>query len=397
MPVDRKKLKQRQAESARGGEFTKFVEGEEIVYLHAPCEPKDTDDLTKDLPWLEVGTHYRVSADFKSVVCLDLDHNPIIKHPIVQKFLEERKNTPAVDMAAGCPVCQKLPDMTSEERSDRVMQVRYLWGMTSLGFRRRKSDDFNMEATPKPAVWMGGSTIHSGFQDAFSDDDITNPEGAMYVIVGREGTGARSTKYKVEKDMPSFRKPTKLPKPLASAIRQAMEGDCNLFRVVANLIRGTDEVRAAVAGIAIAGDDRVVEEPSEIPEGGPDYKWEPGTPKPKPCFAEPEDIADDDECGACDYKWNCAELCDVGVPGEKPEPEPEPESPRAPETKGERRARLNAEVAAAKEKAGDHPSGLTKEELADGSEDDEAKLTAELNEVETELKQEARRTKGSGR
>ncbi len=400
MPVDRKKLKQRQADAVRGGELTKFTEGrEELIYLHGSCEPDDQEELTKDLPWIEVAMHYGLGADIKSAVCLDKDHNPILAHPRVQEFMKERKVPPIVDMDAGCPVCQKIPDMTSEERSERARQVRYLWGMTSIGSRRRRTDDFDLERSPKPAMWMGGTTIHTGFQDAFSDDDITNMDGAMYVIVGREGTGKRGTKYKIEKDSVTIKNPVKLPKPLRAEIRLAMKNDCNLFRTVANNVRSTDELRAALAGVAIAEDERAEPEAEEPPEGGRDYQWEKGTPKPKPCFAEPEDIADDDECAACDYKWNCAELCDVAVPGEKPEPEPEPEPESEPpenETKGERRARLNrAKEATAK--AGDHPSGLTREELGQDGGDDEAKLNAELDQVEGELKQEAKRTKGSRR
>ncbi|KKN12967.1 hypothetical protein LCGC14_1011200 [marine sediment metagenome] len=385
--VNISKLKQRQAEEAKGGEFIKFDEGISRLYLHPPCEPNDDHDDTEGLPWLNVGVHYKVGPNVGMAICLDKGRNPIITHPIVEKFLGDRKTTPNIDLDAGCPVCQALPDMTDDEKSDRAFQVRHLWGVTLMGYRRDAADDWRAERTPKPRVWMGGASIHGGFQGEFSDDDdITDMDRAMLVQVTREGTGPRNTKYGVESDKPTIKKPMNFPKALRRVILDAMEDDCNLFQLIANMLKGTEELRAALSGVAIAEDDRTEDEPDAPPEGGPDYEWQKGTPLPKPCFANAEDITDDQECGECAYKWACADLCGVAVPGEEPEPEPEPEPAPENETKADRRARLNR-AKAAKEKAGDHPSGLTKEEL--GTDDAQGD---DLDEVERELEEASKKT-----
>lgn len=381
MAVNTKKVRTRHSEDSMGGEILKFDEGETKIYIHPPCEPEDTDERTKELPWLDLGYHFKVGSEGKTAVCLDVDRNPIIAHPIFLKFLEERNDPPQIKLDEGCPVCQELPNMSDEDRKESRFQMRHVWGATELAFRRYKKRDFVDLPTPEPKVWMGGVQIHNGLQSAFSDDDdITNMDGAMFVRVEKEGTGPRSTKYTVEKDMPSFREPVSLSKVLRRLILDAMTDDCNLFRVAANFVKGTAEVRALVSGVAIAEEDRAEEEPEAPPAGGPDYVWKEGEPLPLPCFGL--DVEDVPECVACPYKWDCAKRCEApNVPGEESEPEPEPVPEAVPEneTKAQKRERMNR-AEAAKKKAGSHPSGLSKEELA--KKDDSADA---IDQVEAEL------------
>ena len=242
-----------------GGDYLSFEKGETLLYVHPPCRDNDKFPLTKGKNYVPVTVHYAVGKNERMVVGLDPETNPIIEHPFVQKVLAKRK----VHLTGKCPMKKALDGgkMFSDEEADESRpQTKYLWGVTPLGFRKRSSDKWaEHEKQGQPAVVMAGKQIFDGIMECFFDHgDISDPRAAVLVRVIKTGK-KRQTKYEVKIDPETSKEPRKLPKSTRAAIAKAMaeEGDCDLFRVVGNMIKSPDEVIAIMKGVEVDedGDD----------------------------------------------------------------------------------------------------------------------------------------------
>lgn len=249
MAVDMGRMKKKRDESARNADFLTFDEGETKCYVHPCCREDDDYPLTEGTNFIPVGVHYRVGKDGKMVVSLNPDKNPAIKHPFIKQVMKERKVS--IDYDEACPVEGELPNLADDDQREQRYQTRFMWGITPIAHKRKGSDEWR-EMDFKPQVWFGGKTIHDGIMDVFVEEgDISDPSGAILVIIKRKGTKQYDTKYSVAPDTKTVRKALVLDKATRRILRESMADQVDLFKVVGNMVKGTKEVQALVDGVSL--------------------------------------------------------------------------------------------------------------------------------------------------
>jgi hypothetical protein len=295
--VDMDRMRKGYDEQQKGGDFVSFDPGETLLYIHPPCREGDEWEPTTGRNYIPITVHYGIGKNKGMAVSLDTEKNAILTHPWVKKLLKAKK----VRITGDCPVAAALADgtLTDDDADEARPQTRFLWGVTVLKKRAKSSDPWN-DVTPKPGVAFIGKQIFDGFMSMFFDhEDITDPKGAVLVRVKREGE-KRTTKYSVVAEPGSVKKPFPLPKSLAAALSKAMEegGDCDLFRIAANLVKGTAEVQAMLAGGKVDTDaeDFDADEEDEAPKGkkGKAVEKPKGGKKAPPPEDDDEDEEDED-------------------------------------------------------------------------------------------------------
>jgi len=277
--------KMRRDKAARkGGDFLKLQVGDTVVYV---CGPSRAED---DVNYLEVTVHYGVGPDEKMAICLDPSSNPIILNPVIQKFLAEK----GIDVSGGCPVCNALPSMDPDTRKRCSGSDRFLFQVVPFKFRPTNSAPWTDLGGESIAPLFVGQTVWDGITDVLLEEgDICNPEGATLVKINRTGTGPRDTRYKCAADSDTIRTPLRLGKGLRRVLAAGLKegGSADSYKLVADMMRSTAQVEELLTGIAGTSDTG-----SGDTAGGP----------PK-CFGL--DYCDDNECGACEYRFDCAPKC----------------------------------------------------------------------------------------
>jgi hypothetical protein len=370
--LDIKKAKKAYEESRQGGEFWTPDEGETRIYVLPPCRENDSYEPTDGLNYIPVGVHYSVGANEQMVVCLDPQQNPIIKHPFIQEFLKKRGVV--VDAEAGCPVCKAIYQgkMTEAKAAACRFQLRYVWAVMPWDHARQIGKPAS-KLTPAPVVYTCGRTVYDGIMKTIYEvGDITDFDSAVLVRIEKTGKELK-TRYKVQPDIETLRQPVRLDKGTRRIILDAIkeEGDCDLFKVTASMIKGTAQASAVVTGIRTEEEEEVPETSSEESESR------------KACFGL--DCVDDAECRSCEFKVECAEACGVDVPGEGSEAPAESTEEAEPEAEEEAEPEAEAE-----EEASGEEEGESEEASTEGSGDEE------LDELENRL-EEMGKGKGKGK
>jgi hypothetical protein len=284
--IDMDKMRKGHEEHQRGGDFVGFEKGDTLVYVHPPCRDNDEWEPTTGTNFIPVVVHYKVGKNGGMAVSLDKEKNPIIEHPFIKKLLKAQKKK----IIGDCPVAKALSDGTisGDAADESRAQTRFLWGMTPLKHRSNAKMPW-ADLEPKPSTAFIGKQIFDGIMEVFFDNgDIADPNGAVLVRITKEGDG-RTTKYAVKAEPSTLKEPFKLPKALKAKLSKAMEegGDCDLFRIVANMTKSTAEVQAMVDGVAVSGD----------PEDNDDEDEKPvkGAKKSAKAAVEDDDDDEDDE------------------------------------------------------------------------------------------------------
>lgn len=297
MSVDMNKMRRGFQREQRAGEYLQLEQGETLLYIHPQCRADDKFEPTDGVNYVPVVIHYgvgkgRPGKDGKSskgsmVASLDPELNTIIEHPFVKRILKKSKKK----LTGKCPIAKALASGTldDDEANEMRASTRYVWGVTPIGHRAAASSEFTKLA-PKPSVLMCGKTVFDGIMEVFFDNgDITDPEAAVLVIVKRDGKDM-TTKYAVRADPASLKKPRKIGSEARTAVAKALkeDGDCDLFKVVANMIKSTAEVEALMTGVRTEDVDSLDDEEDETP-----------APKKKPAAVD-EDAEDDGEADLAD-------------------------------------------------------------------------------------------------
>ena len=301
MGVDISKMRRGYQREQRGGEYLQLQAGETLLYIHPPCRPDDKFEPTDGVNYVPVVVHYGIGRGSKGsdgktsngrmVASLDPEINPILEHPFIKRYLKQRK----VRITGECPVSKMLQsgDLDDKELDDMRASTRYVWGVTPIAHRSSSADSWN-QMVPKPSVLMVGKTVYDGIMEVFFDNgDITDPNEAVLVIVKRTGE-KMTTKYIVKADGESVKKPKKLSKEVRAAIAKATkeDGDCDLFKVVANMIKSPAEVSALLSGVKLEdaeGEDFDEDEEDKSSEDEDDDDGE------AELFEKPKSKSDDDE------------------------------------------------------------------------------------------------------
>lgn len=251
--VDMKKMRKGYEENQRGGDMIQFDPGETLVYIHPECRKDDTYEPTAGVNFVPVVVHYGIGKNRGMAVSLDPESNPIITHPFVKAFLKKKK----VRLTGKCPVKAALEkgDIDDDAADEMRPQTKFIWGMTIIAHRNKASEEWR-RVSPKPGIYMAGKTVFDGIMEAFFDNgDITDPDGAILLKIGREGKGM-TTKYTVKVDATSLKKPFKLGPKFKAILSKALAegGDCDLFRFVSNMVKSPSEVQALLAGVKVSDD-----------------------------------------------------------------------------------------------------------------------------------------------
>lgn len=296
MAVDLDKMRKSYEDQQKGGDFISLDAGETLVYIHPPCRDDDEYEPTTGLNYVPVTIHYGVGKNNAMCVSLDPEANPIIVHPFVKGFLKQRK----IKLTGECPVAEALAsgEFDDEEADESRPQTRYLWGATVLGHRRSSKEPWpEINESAKPGVLFVGKTVFDGIMEAFFENgDISDPDNAILLKVKKEGEKMK-TKYTVSADPKCLRKAYKLPKKLRAALAKATAegGDCDLFRVVANLVKGPAEVRALIDGVKPGTDPDDHDDDDEDDEPTPPKKGKKAGKKAPPPPDDEEEDEDDEE------------------------------------------------------------------------------------------------------
>ncbi len=250
--VDMNRMRRSYEENQRGGDIWNPPQGLTKLYVHGPCREDDTHELTAGTNYLAIVVHYGLGKDDAMGICLDPERNPIITHPFIQALLKKRK----IKLTGKCTVCRAIDSgqLSAEEAEESRPSTRFLFGITPVMQKVSKTASWQ-KLTPKPQVMLVGTTIYNGIMDIFMEnDDITDMNAAVFAIVGREGTGKFGTKYVVKGDPDTIKSPKKLPEAVRKLLIKVMkrEGDCDLFRIVANMVKSPEELKTLLAGGKVA-------------------------------------------------------------------------------------------------------------------------------------------------
>lgn len=322
MAMDMQRMNKRREEVKRtsgkgGGDLWTIEEGETKVYVHPQSYPDDDHELTRGYNFVEVVMHYGVGGKRGGQVCHDPVANPIILHPLVQKFLAERKNPFEITKKTTCAVCTGIADgdIAGEQADRQKGETKWIFGLTPMFYRRQKEDEWSKRKFD-PRVHIAGVTVFNGLTGEMIDlapVDVTDPEAAVLLKFIRTGTKFDNTEYEVKADAETVRTPLKLDKGQRRIIGEATGpgGACDLFKVVANLMKSPVELKALIVGVKVEDD---------APADGEDGEH-------KECFGLDYE-ANDKECKECPEVKECAAACDGGGDaGEEEEEKPAREEP----------------------------------------------------------------------
>ncbi len=218
-----------------GGDFFKFDAGETLCYIHPPCRDGDEFEPTKNSPFIALGVHYGIGSANGMAASLDPEDNPIIKHPFVRAELKKAGKK----LTGKCPIKAALEgnSLTDEEADDMKLQVRFLWGIKPLGFRKSKKADAKfMELDEDHTVLFCGPQINDQLIELFEEHgDITDPDGAIRVIISK--TDKPQIAYKVKAYGVDVKKALVFSKKEKAELMKSLAGPTDLFRVVAGIIK----------------------------------------------------------------------------------------------------------------------------------------------------------------
>jgi hypothetical protein len=332
MPIDTKRLakKREQVKKSQklkeGGDLWRIDPGEYLLYLHGLTYPDDDNPLTAGYNFVEVVQHYGVGGKQGGQMCIDTDTNPVLLHPTVQQFMASRKKNPIeITEDTKCPIDLAIEngDLDEKDATRQKPEAKWLFGVTPMFYRQEKGDEWT-KLRFDPKVMIAGVTIFNDITAVMIDmspHDITDPENAVLLHLTRVGKSFGETEYSVVADVKTIRKPMKLDKGQRRIIAEATKpgGACDLFRLVANLTKSENALKALMTGV-------------ETETNKPELVDNPEDAERKECFGI--DYADDDEeCKDCDDVDRCRDIVKGEDSGEEESPtkEQEPEDQEEPD------------------------------------------------------------------
>lgn len=293
----KKEVDQKLKERQEGNLWGKIEEGEYLCYVHPLIYPDDEHEHTSGYNFIEVLMHYNLGGQNNAQLCLNYKENPILSHPIVQKFVANReKNAFKITPKLRCEVCEKIEsgEITNPKNKQ---QIKWFFGLTPMWYRKDKGDEWS-RIKFKPRFLISGPQIFNDYMDCLidlssSDIEPMDPESAVLLKLGRTGTDFNTTEYSVSIDIDSAREPIKLDKGQKAAIAKVVKpkGELDLFHLVSSFTKSPRQISALIAGVS---ERNVDDEEAETP---------------KECFGK--NWEDDDECKACDSSEECMRVCGV--------------------------------------------------------------------------------------
>lgn len=350
-PVNLDKIKQERAKAQFAGELIDFPEGETACYFAAFPYPDD------EVPYASTKMHYGLGPKgFSQGMCLEPAINEVLNNP----HFNEQLALLDKDLSGGCPVCEDRDagkKVSGDPEQDGKPSGRYLYIVMPKLYRPNANAAF--QPWPKGMEVKGflvGWKVWDKILDQFGAcGDITDPDAVILIRVIREGKKL-STKWEIQPDIETARKPIKLSKEERAMVADMMKpgGPCDPYRILASMARTRQNLADLLKGIK--ADDGAYEEVKDDAktedkpaEGGKDFKPPPGkgggakkdTAAKKPAKEEPGDgelkqltakhgsppncfkvdpDPGEEMCQKCPFKVPCANHCGVPVPPDPGQP-----------------------------------------------------------------------------
>lgn len=240
----------------RGGrsDFWKLKPGDSLIYICPPCRPEDK------LAFYPIRVHYQVGPKENMAVCLDLERNKVLTHPSIKPYLA------GLEIEGGCPVCQRLDAGTVSEDCKGVM--RYLWNIIPIAFREDAKAAWQQITPIEVKPLFEGYTIWDGLLEVFANEgNITNPDQAIFARVSRKGTTRYTTKYGVQIDSATVRKPRQIEPAVRQIIGEALAegGSGDAYQMAAKMVYSRGRVEAMLTGVEVAEKDEYGEQSEQQP------------------------------------------------------------------------------------------------------------------------------------
>ena len=301
--IDKDRIQKDRESRKRGSDFWSPDEGDTLLYV-APCPPG-----INGTPYVEGAFHFSATnrGEGKGAsLCLDHDANPLLSDSNTDEdlkaaheaFMERlQKLDRDTDDLNGCAICDALDsgDFEKKVKDAARKQTRYMFNVIPMKYRKKQSapwTDLNEGLRP----YMCSFTVWDGITTIIGDlGDVTDPNGAVLIIIHREGTGM-STRYQVSADAATIKKPLVLDKATKQMLRDALkdDGTGDLLRIVAAMTKDKTTQEADWNGM-------------KVEEGG----GKGGDKKPS-CFGV--DWDDSKECAKCPHTGPCAKKSQAKKP-----------------------------------------------------------------------------------
>lgn len=251
MGINVDKMKQDRANRQSGGEIWDAPEGDNQIYVAAP--PREVD-----VPYIETKMHYGLGfGKVKNAMafCLEPATNPLLNNT---DFLEQLEAL-GKDLSGGCEVCERLdageavcqdPDQSGKAQS------RWLWIISPIAHRSDPRQPFRANAQEEVKGLLSGYRVWDALCDLFGQaGDITDMDKATLARLIRTGTKI-NTKWEVQPDVETLRKPMKLKPTLRELIASATApGEAyDPLRILAGMAKGREDVAKLFVRAASKGE-----------------------------------------------------------------------------------------------------------------------------------------------
>lgn len=299
--VDEKRRRAKQR-MGTGADLYKFREGVTKVLLLPSSRPDDKHPETEGIIWVEVCLHRDLGGGKSNMsLCLDIQNNPILSHPVLLEYARERKKDSfSYSPRQGCNVCGRLErgEIETALAKKNAPRLQWLFGFVPMWYCSPNDSDF-ASLRFEPVIYIAGNTIFKGFTDEISNLKPYDPtvfDAAVLMNVERVGTSFQGTDYDVRSDAQTVREPLRLDKSQRRVITEAVKpgGSCDLLKFAAKLLKSPQRLESLMAGIE-SEKDQAQDEPEQ-----------------KACFGQ--DFQDDDECRNCSEYEPCAAMSGARPP-----------------------------------------------------------------------------------
>lgn len=238
MPIDLDKMKKERAERNSGNEIWDAPEGDHKIYVCA--FPRPTDDI----PYVEAKMHYGLGPKARaSHMCLEPSYNKLLLNDDFLEHVAALKKS----VAGGCPTCEMIDrgeSVSGNPDQSGKSQSRWLWIVSPRATRGDARAQFQPWPKDEVVGLFGGFRVWDALMDQFgSSGDITDMDAAMFPRLIRTGK-KMETKWEVQADVETIRKPVKLAKPFRDLIASEVRigGKFDPLVILAGMMRERDDI-----------------------------------------------------------------------------------------------------------------------------------------------------------
>lgn len=291
--VNLEKIKQERAKQQFGGELMDFPEGETGTYIAALPYPDD------EVPFASLKMHYDLGPKGKfSCMCLEPSNNEVLNNPNFIAMAKEMEK----DLSGGCPACEDIDagkpvsgkPVGEDGKAVGRAGGRWLCIIMPMTYRANPTQNFQPWRSVEVKGFLVGYRVWDAICDQFgSCGDITDPDAATLIRVCRVGKKMQ-TKWEIQPDIETAKKPIKLGKEHRAALAEACKpgGACDPYKIIVGMAKTRQQMMDALKGIGEGADGYEESKPegeaAAAEESKPAGSFKPPTGTKKAEAAKPE-------------------------------------------------------------------------------------------------------------